>query len=144
MFKFFENWQKAKRKKWEMANLSKEQKEKYFSSGEQGIISLFNKINKLEAKYEMLNSLISKKIIPKWRVIQDQNKETEWIREGQPTYVSKIYNKDDNWHFTSIIDGQSIIFSYESYEIAQQQKLLLLDVERIEEYNSIIQTDTGK
>lgn len=99
---------------------------------------LTNKINELEAKYEMLNALILKRSTsPKWRVIQDKDGETEWIREGQPTYVGKIYNEGNRWCFTVIVDGQNIPFSCESYEAAEQQKLSLLNIERIEKFDSM-------
>ncbi len=124
MFKFLKKQRKIKKEKWELDNFQNQE-------------NLINKINKLEAKYEVLNNLITKRTVsPKWRVMQDQNGETEWIREGQPTYVGKIYNEGDNWCFTSIIDGQNIPFSCESYEAAEQQKLSLLNIERIEKFDS--------
>lgn len=143
MFKIFEKWQKAKKERWEMANLSNEQKNKYFSpqdlekQKQYQLNNLIDRLRKLEIKYETLGNLITSKknIVPKWRVIQDKNSETEWIREGQPTYVGKIYNEGKRWCFTAIIDGQNIPFSCESYEAAEQQKLSLLDIERIEKYD---------
>lgn len=99
---------------------------------------LTNKINELEAKCETLNALILKRpASPKWRVIQDKGGETEWIREGQLTYVGKIYNEGNRWCFTVIIDSHNIPFSCESYEAAEQQKLSLLNIERIEKFDSM-------
>jgi len=124
VFKFLKKQRKIKKEKWELDNLQSQE-------------NLINKINKLEAKYEVLNNLITKRTVSlKWRVMQDQNGETEWIREGQPTYVGKIYNKGNHWCFNAIIDSQNVSFSMRSHEAAEQQKLLLLDVERIEKLDS--------
>ncbi len=149
--KWWAEWKRRKREKWEMSQLSDEQKDKYFSDGYKAVLSkdkqiyiLTKRMERLEAKFDLLKQMVLDKKSEKrnWRVSQDRNGQTEWMRAGEPKYVSPIYSAQPNeFCFDAIIDGQKITFTEKTMEDAESRKLKLLDVERIEEYDEQMQND---
>ena len=150
--KWWAEWKRRKKEKWEISQLSDEQKGKYFSDGYKTVLSkdkqiyiLTMKLEKLEAKFDVLRQIVSDKKGERrgWKVVQTRDGETEWLRYGEPKYVSPIYTTgpENAFYFDAIIDGQKVIFSEKTKEDAEDRKLKLLDVERIEEYDEQAQSE---
>jgi len=148
MFGWWAEWKRRKREKWEISQLSDEQKEKYFlknKNPEDEVGELQDKVKKLETKFDLLRQIVTENRSDKrgWRVIQTRGGETEWLRKDEPKYVSHIYTTglENTFYFDAIINGQKITFSEKTKEDAEERKLKLLDVERIEEYDETTQEE---
>ncbi len=143
----FKEWKKkrakAKRDKWEEDNLTSEQREAIGLDKKKKSITLNdlidrlalleNRLDRLENHIYIGNQKPTKQL---WKIIQDRNGQTIWYKQDLISYVSKVYRANEVFVFDVVIDGQSITLSAETSEETEQMKLDMLNVERIEEFNS--------
>ncbi len=143
----FKEWKKkrakTKRDKWEEDSLTPEQRETVgFDKKKKGVTLsdlmdfltlLENRLNRLEDRIYVGNSKSTKQL---WKIIQDRNGQTVWYKQGLISYVSKVYRINEVFAFDVIIDGQNIVLSADTSEETEQMKLDILNVERVEEFDS--------
>lgn len=137
--------EKAKRDKWEEEQAKNHQGRKkshvprgkrvYTSEETTDLIhDLEMKVSSLVGKVQLLESNKT----DNWKVQQNKEGKTTWIKYNSIKYVGEIYadGPGNSRYFDAIIDGVKTVFKAESEEEANELKLGLLDVDRIEEFDA--------
>lgn len=152
MLKWWKKWRaevaKQKRYKWE-ARVAEGQNKKplktvatleninlRLNEAEITISNLDASLLKLTGRVTTVERLMAGK--DRWKVIQNKDGSTEWIKSNSIKYVSKIYTvgPENAFYFDVIIEGVKTTFSADTKEKAEAMKLELLDVDRVESFNT--------
>lgn len=138
--------EKAKREKWEeeqASNVHQGRKKGYVPRGKRTytLEETTDIIHDLEMKVASLSGKIASLESNKtdnWKVQQNKEGKTTWIKYSSIKYVGEIYadGPGNSRYFDAIIDGVKTVFKAESEEEANELKLGLLDVDRIEEFDA--------
>ncbi len=137
---------RKKREKWELENLSPEQRNKHFGKSKEDvqkdtIESVVSELKRLQGRIETFENTTSKR--DGWKVIQNKDGKTKWYKQDAVKYVSEIYTSgpENTFYFDVIIEGVKLTFSADTENDAKRSKLELLDIDRIEEYDQETQEE---
>jgi hypothetical protein len=105
-----------------------------------GFFDKFKKSKKIDWENQQVQNLNLQKASPQriykepWTVLDLENGLTEdrriWFKKSKLSYISEVYTQGpkNTWFFDLIIDGQKITRSFDSFEAAIQEKLIVLDI----------------